>query len=234
MTQILYKVTDQNHMTRNNTQWGHDVSHGPTSGQGELCSSGWLHAYKTAKDAALMHKHHVFSFNSPVLWEAEGTVEKDDDLKIGTRTLKTIKIIPFPEITPDDIDVYLDNDNWEVCYCAIKHPNATSQQIDKALNDKDSEVRKAAIKHPNASSQNIDKALNDRNWEVRYYAIQHPNATSKHIDKALNDKDWRVRRVAIQHPNATKQHIDKGLNDQEYCVREVAIKRLNTLKDSKK
>ena len=207
MTQILYKVTDENHQTRNNTQWGPDVSHGPTSGQGELCSSGWLHAYKTAKDAALMYRYHV-NFENCVLWEAGGIVDMESaDLKIGTTVLKTIKIMSFPEITCDDIDVYLDNKNWRVRAIAIEHPNATKENIDKALNDENWEVRKAAIERPNASSEHIDKALNDEEWEVREAAIEHPKASSEHIDKALNDEDWFIRTAAFEHPNATKEHI---------------------------
>ena len=216
MTEILYKVTDQRYKTRNDTQWGVNVTHGPTSGKGDLCSSGWLHAYKTAKDAALMHKSHV-DFENPVLWQAEGTVEKESsDLKIGTTVLKTVRIIDFPQITAEDIDLYLDHkDCWEVRYYAIQHPNASIQQIDKALNDGDIRIRETAIRHPNATREHIDKALNDKYWDVRVAAIEHPNASSQQIDKGLDDKERYVRVAAIRHPNASSQNIDKGLNDKD-------------------
>ena len=220
---ILYKVTDQNYKTFNDTQWGPNVSHGPTSGKGDLCSSGWLHAYKSAKDAALMYRNHV-DFKTPILWQAEGIIEKQGyDLKIGTRTLKTVRIIPFPEITPEDIDSYLDDKDWDVRVAAIKHSNVSSQNIDKALNDKDFYVRAIAIEHPNVAKEHIDKALDDQEYEVRYWAIKHPNASIQHIDKALDNQVYKVRYWAVKHPNATKEHIDKALNDEDYEVRKAAI-----------
>jgi hypothetical protein len=41
----LYKLTDQNAQTMNNTQWGPGVTH-ETDGRWALCGPGWLHAYE--------------------------------------------------------------------------------------------------------------------------------------------------------------------------------------------
>jgi hypothetical protein len=94
----LYKLTNENYETRNNTKWGENVTH-TASGKGGLCSSGWLHAYLSPELAALLNPIHA-NFSNPILWEAEGEVElSDNDLKVGCKSLKTIKIIDLPLIT---------------------------------------------------------------------------------------------------------------------------------------
>ena len=54
----LYKLTDQNHQTRNNTKWGAGVTH-TASGQGDLCTAGWLHAYTSPLLAVLLNPIHA-------------------------------------------------------------------------------------------------------------------------------------------------------------------------------
>ena len=96
----LYKLTDENHETHNNTKWGEGVEH-TADGKGPLCSKHWVHAYEDARIASLLNPIHC-NFKNPVLWEAEGEVgEKDNCLKLGCTRLKTIKIIPLPEITTE-------------------------------------------------------------------------------------------------------------------------------------
>ena len=95
----VYKLTDQDNMTMNKTLWGPGVTH-TASGEGELCSSGWLHAYSHPLIAAFMNPIHA-NITNPRLWEAEGSgFEKDDrGLKMGFQELKTIREIPMPEPT---------------------------------------------------------------------------------------------------------------------------------------
>jgi hypothetical protein len=95
----LYKLTDAKHCTYNNTQWGENVTH-ETDGAGGLCGPGWLHAYEHPLLAVFLNPIHV-GFSDPVLWEAKGNVERNDNgLKCGTRKLTTLRIIPLPEVTP--------------------------------------------------------------------------------------------------------------------------------------
>jgi hypothetical protein len=94
----LYKLTDKSGQTYGGCQWGEGVTH-VTNGVGEMCDSGWLHAYTHPLLAALLKPLHV-NFDDPVLWEAEGDVEKTDKgLKVGTTRLTTIKRIPLPAVT---------------------------------------------------------------------------------------------------------------------------------------
>jgi hypothetical protein len=96
---LVYKLTDENNRTYNKTQWGEGVSH-ETSGEGELCDPGWLHAYTDPRLAIIMNPIHA-NFQKYNLWEAEGEGKSLDDygLKIGFTKLTTLKQVPVPEIT---------------------------------------------------------------------------------------------------------------------------------------
>ena len=94
-----YKLTDKNNRTRNNTQWGINVSHTATGIKKNLCSDGWIHFYTHPLLAVLMNPNHA-NFINPKLWEAEASGEmKHESLKSGCKTLTTIKEIPLPEVS---------------------------------------------------------------------------------------------------------------------------------------
>ena len=98
---MLYKVTDENGQTRNQTQWGENISHTATGTGTELCSDGVIHAYENPLVAAFIHPLHV-QFNNPILWEAEGEViVREGQLKCGCKTLTTLKKISLPEISTE-------------------------------------------------------------------------------------------------------------------------------------
>ncbi len=94
---MLYKLTDENDQTRNNTQWGPGVTH-TASGRGKLCASAWIHAYRDPILAVLMNLIHA-NFKVPHLWEAEGEVGIDDGMRVGCTSLTTLRQIPVPEIS---------------------------------------------------------------------------------------------------------------------------------------
>ena len=95
----VYKLTTQNFTTFNLTKWGENVTH-KTSGEGELCSNGWLHYYHNPLLAVLLNSIHA-NIHNPILWEAEAEgLHKDDyGLKGGCTKLTTIKQIPLPVVT---------------------------------------------------------------------------------------------------------------------------------------
>lgn len=100
----LYKLTDANGCTKNNTQWGENVTHraqGYGAGTGDLCSDRYIHAYEHPLLAVLMNPIHA-NFDRPRLWEAEGeVVTRDGQLKCGCVELTTIREIPVPVMTTD-------------------------------------------------------------------------------------------------------------------------------------
>jgi len=97
----VYKLTDENGMTRNNTQWGENVTH-TASGDGELCSDGWIHCCADPSVAAFMNPVHA-EFTRPRLWEAEssGRMVDDGGLKMGVQSLTTIRELPCPAPTTE-------------------------------------------------------------------------------------------------------------------------------------
>ena len=94
-----YKVTDRN-TTSNGMKWGPEVSNTATGKGTVLCTDGFIHFYRNPILAALMRYRHVPLFSRPTLWESEysGKVVHEP-LKSGSKTLKTVKKIPFPKIT---------------------------------------------------------------------------------------------------------------------------------------
>lgn len=96
----LWKLTDSNGKTFNDTQWGKNVSHSATGSATKLCSDGFIHAYRNKWIAVFLNPIHG-RFKEPLLWEARGEVVLEDgDLKCGCKTLTTTKqhALPFLSI----------------------------------------------------------------------------------------------------------------------------------------
>ena len=98
----LYKLTDENDQTFGGTQWGEGVTHSGT-GKGELCGPGWIHAYTDPLLAVLLNPIHA-NFKNPHLWRATTRCRKvktDHGLKVGVKTLTTVKRLPLPRVTTE-------------------------------------------------------------------------------------------------------------------------------------
>jgi hypothetical protein len=96
----VYKLTDQNGQTYRQTQWGPGVTH-TAPGAGNLCTSGWIHAYTDPVLALLLNPIHS-NFDPPRLWEAEGEVGTTDrGLQVGCTTLTTVRELRVPTITTE-------------------------------------------------------------------------------------------------------------------------------------
>ena len=94
----LWKLTDEHDQTQGKTQWGLGITH-TAPGTGELCGSGWIHAYIDPVLAVLLNPIHA-NIKEPHLWEAEGVVGKTDHgLKVGCTTLTTLRRVDLLEIT---------------------------------------------------------------------------------------------------------------------------------------
>ena len=106
---ILYVLTDSNWETHGPTKrgpncptkWGPNVTH-ETSGEGELCGPGWVHAYTDPLLAVLLDPIHAGYINGTLLWEARGIIRKDDHgLRVGCTKLTTVKQISLPKFSPE-------------------------------------------------------------------------------------------------------------------------------------
>ena len=95
-----YKLTTQEGMTQNNTQWGENLTHEATGDiQKGLCSDAWIHAYTHPLLAVLMNPAHA-DIENPILWEGNGEGKaKFEPLKCGFRKFTTLRQIPLPEVT---------------------------------------------------------------------------------------------------------------------------------------
>jgi hypothetical protein len=101
----LYKLTDQNNKTRpnqlNETIWGPNITHNASGSGTELCTEDVIHAYLDPRLAVILNPIHA-NFDHPKLWEAEGEiVARDGQLKVGVKSLTTLKEMPLPEITTE-------------------------------------------------------------------------------------------------------------------------------------
>ena len=100
----LYKLTDQNGETGHRykrTKWLPLGTVHETSGEGDLCGPGWLHAYTDPLLAVLLNPIHA-DIKSPRLFECEGDIGKSDHgLKVGTSRLLCTREIPLPDITTE-------------------------------------------------------------------------------------------------------------------------------------
>jgi hypothetical protein len=135
---MLYKLTDGDGKTRNDTQWGPGVSHSGT-GEGGLCGPGWIHAYENPLIAVLLNPIHA-DFQNTRMWEAEGDVGlRDGQLKCGCATLTTIREIPLPEITTEMRVRFAILCAKDVCACS-----AWNAWADKWLSGKDRSAAAAA------------------------------------------------------------------------------------------
>jgi len=101
----IYKLTDQNYRTRagqaNETVWGEGVTHeAELPGEGDLCTGHYVHAYEHPLIAAFMNPIHA-NIDDPILWECSTPKihKRDGQLKLGVKTLTTVRQIPLPVIT---------------------------------------------------------------------------------------------------------------------------------------
>ena len=110
----LFKLTDENGRTRENTQWGKGVTHRATGSGTELCSDGVIHAYEHPLLAAILNPIHA-NFPDPLLWEARGRVSKrEGQLKYGCKTLTTVRQVPLPQITTEQRIRFAIGCAWQV------------------------------------------------------------------------------------------------------------------------
>jgi len=96
---VKYKLTDKHGQTRNDTQWGENVTHRATGKGTELCSNQVMHCYSSPEMAVFFDCIHGGYGNEGLLWECRGRKVSNDGTKIGCKSLTTIRQIDKPTIT---------------------------------------------------------------------------------------------------------------------------------------
>jgi len=100
-TETCYKLTTQGLTTHCGYQWTLGEWR-ETSGEGELCGPGFLHAYSDPYLAVFMNPHHA-NIKSPRFFRAEGRGKKLDDrgMKCGFTQMRIVEELPAIEPTLD-------------------------------------------------------------------------------------------------------------------------------------
>ena len=97
----VYKLTDEKDRTKNETQWGGNVTH-ETDGTGDLCGPGWLHAYSDPLVAVLHNSiHGNFDLGAAHMWECRTgrRIKNDRGLKLRTTKLTTLTRVEMPAVS---------------------------------------------------------------------------------------------------------------------------------------
>jgi Cu/Ag efflux protein CusF len=99
MTRTGYKLTDEKMQTYCGYQWELQEWK-ETSGEGELCSPGWLHYYSDPLLAAFLNPIHA-NFAAPRLFQVEvaGKVKEEHGLKLGCTKMRLVKELEMPAVT---------------------------------------------------------------------------------------------------------------------------------------
>jgi len=121
MSKFLYKLTDEHGNSFNHTHWSEGVRHEIVKelrdNSEPLCTKHYLHAYENPLVAVFINSLHT-AYVNPILWQATGWVQKrDNQLKCGCFSLRTIQKVPLPVITR--------NQRVRVAiYCALIQPQS--------------------------------------------------------------------------------------------------------------
>ena len=95
----VYKLTNQNMQTANNTQWGEGVTHTAT-GPLEMCENGF-HAYPDPLMAVFMNPVHA-NIKNPKLFDSIGSGDKiNGGTKLCFEKFTTVKEIPVPQLSTE-------------------------------------------------------------------------------------------------------------------------------------
>ena len=98
----IYKLTDMNMKTFGGYPWALGKWN-RTSGEGDLCGPGWLHAYTSPVLAELLDPIHA-NFREYRLFrgEASGPVISDSGLKVGYTNMRITEELPRLHITTEN------------------------------------------------------------------------------------------------------------------------------------
>jgi hypothetical protein len=93
----LYKLTNSNGNTKNNTHWGVGIIHSlPVKQNPRLCSGDVFHAYTSPLLAALMNPGHA-NYKNPLCFTTDGEIAVSDGTKVGCFSLVVTGFFVLPD-----------------------------------------------------------------------------------------------------------------------------------------
>jgi hypothetical protein len=175
-----YKLTDAKGFTHSHTEWGPGRSYS-TNGNGELCSSSWLHCYRDPLLAILLNPIHA-NFNNPKMCivECSGFTLEDKGLKEGWTNMAFIKWIDTPKISSTKKIVFS-----ILCTKTIYHNKEWNKWADAWLNNKDRTANAAANA---ANAANAAYTAYTANAAYAAYAAAYTAAYAANAANAANVK----------------------------------------------
>ena len=95
----LYKLTDSEGYTKNNTHWSVGTTHSlEVKLNPQLCSRDVLHAYTSPLLAALMYPAHI-DFKNTLCFTVDGEIAVTDGTKVGCFSLTVTGTFVLPELS---------------------------------------------------------------------------------------------------------------------------------------
>ena len=135
----VYKLTDSSARTNNIMQWGEGVTNKVRIRGNTLCSNQVIHYYSHPYIAILMNPIHANHID-PLLWEADTPKSYAyDGTKGGCKTLTTLRQIPIPQFTSEQLITIAIK-----CALAVYHEKSFVVWANKWLEGTD-RIRSAAI-----------------------------------------------------------------------------------------
>jgi hypothetical protein len=101
-TTTCYKLTNQDLTTYGGFPWKVGKWSKKLSGEGDLCSGNWYHAYHHSLLAVFLNPIHA-NLSEPLLWRAEGKGAFKDDkgLKCGFSSMRLVERMEIPVVTTE-------------------------------------------------------------------------------------------------------------------------------------
>ena len=221
---IYYKLTTQEGKTKNNTQWGENVTHEATGDiKQDLCSDAWIHAYTHPLLAALMNPV-LSNIENPIHWEGKGEGEaKFEPLKCGFRKFTTLRQIPLPEVTDVQKIAF-----GILCAKEVYKDSSWNQWADKWLSgeDRTKSSADAAAKYAAAAAATAADAAAAAKYAAKYAAADAAAAAAKYAAKY-------AAATAADAAAAAKYAAAAASKGKELDFISIALKAMETLGEVK-
>ena len=214
---IRYKLTNQDMITYNTCQWTLNEWK-ETSGNGKLCSNGWLHCYSNPLLAILLNPTHA-NIDNPRLFEieVEGENLTDNGLKEGWTRMRIVKELDIPKITRIQMVAF-----GILCALEVNKNETFIKWANNWLSGKDRSKESAYDAYVSVYAANVSDSVSDYDYYAADAAAR--SAAAANADNAANDSvsayDYSAARSAA---DAAAYYADR---DEKINLIEIAKKAM--------